>query len=88
MSERAQELLLDNGYDGAEIITYENFSYDSALIGVSSDFRAVYDYDLMVKYLVDTQGFTMEEAMEWIDYNTLGAHMGENEPIVIHRLIQ
>lgn len=42
----AEEKLLNNGYEGVVIL--ENFSYDDALIGVTDDNRAVYDFDLMV----------------------------------------
>ena len=41
-----ENLLLDNGYEGVKYFT--NFSYDTALIGVTDDNRAVYDFDLMV----------------------------------------
>lgn len=78
--------LLDAGYEG--VIIFSNFSYDSALIGVSSDNRAIYDYDLMVEWLSSEEGFSPEEAVEWIEYNTIRslAYMGENAPIIIHRL--
>ena len=64
----AEELLLENGYDGVKI--FSDYSYDTALIGVSQNNQAIYDYDLMVEWLVDTQDFTIDEAVEWIDYNT------------------
>lgn len=38
----AEERLLENGYEGIKFLT--NYSYDDALIGVTSDDRAVYDY--------------------------------------------
>ena len=65
----------------------DGFSYDSALIGVSHDDRAIYDYDLMVEWLMEDQGFTEEEAVEWIDYNTIRAlpYMGADGPIVLYR---
>ena len=65
-----------------------DFSYDTALIGVTQDDRAVYDYDKMVEWLVETQGWDELEAMEWIDYNTLRAlpYMGPDGPIVIFPL--
>lgn len=84
----AEQLLLNNGYEGVKYFT--NFSYDSALIGVTSDERAVYDYELMVEWLVYTEDFTEEEAREWIDYNTIRAlpYMGEDGPIVMYGLEQ
>ncbi len=83
---RAEQLLLDNGYEGTKFLI--NYSYDTALIGVSDDCRAVYDYDLMVDWLVQEENFSEEDAIEWINYNTLRAlpYMGEDGPIVLHRL--
>ena len=39
----AEEKLLENGYEGVQYLT--DFSYDDALIGVTEDNRAVYDYE-------------------------------------------
>ena len=65
-----------------------NYSYDDALIGISDDNRAVYDYNKMVEWLVKTEGFTEEEAMEWIDYNTIRAlpYAGSKAPIIMFPL--
>ena len=84
----AEDRLLKNGYEGVKYLT--GFSYDTALIGVSHDDRTVYDYDLMVQWLVEEEGFTEEEAVEWIDYNTIRAlpYMGEDGPIVLHRFVE
>ena len=43
----AEEKLLENGYEDVKYLT--NFSYDDALIGVTHDNRAVYDYEKMVE---------------------------------------
>lgn len=82
----AEERLIENGYDGTVIL--KDYSYDDALIGVSDDGRAIYDYDLMVEWLVKTEQMSEEEAMEWVDYNTLRAlpYFPEG-PIIMHRLI-
>lgn len=39
----SEEILLENGYEGVKFLT--NFSYDTALIGVTEDNRAVYDFE-------------------------------------------
>lgn len=82
----AEKILLDNGYEGVKYLT--NYSYDDALIGVSSDNRAIYDFRLMIEWLVNNEEFTEEEAIEWIDYNTIRAlgYMGDNAPIVMYPL--
>ena len=84
----AQQKLLDNEYEGIKYLT--NFSYDAALIGVTHDNRAVYDYEKMVEWLIKEEDFSYEEAAEWIDYNTLRAlpYMGEDGPIIMYPLIE
>ena len=83
----AEERLLENGYEGTVFFT--NYSYDDALIGVSDDGRAIYDYDLMVEWLMKEEGWSEEDAVEWIEYNTIRAlpYAGEKGPIVMHRLL-
>lgn len=82
----AEERLLDAGYEGVKYLT--NYSYDDALIGVSEDGRAIYDYELMIEWLMDKEGWTDNEAVEWIDYNTIRAlpYMGSDAPIVMYPL--
>lgn len=41
---------------------------------------AVYDYEKAVEVLVTRDGITDEEAREHLDYNTLGAYVGEQTP--------
>lgn len=79
--------MLDNGYDGVKYLT--DYSYDDALVGVTSDNRAVYDYNKMVEWLMETESWSEEEAVEWIDYNTIRAipYMGEDGPIIIYPLL-
>lgn len=83
----AEQKILENGYEDVKFLV--NYSYDDALIGISDDNRAIYDYDLMVEWLINTEGFSEEEAMEWIDYNTIRAlpYFGEGAPIILHRFI-
>jgi cytochrome c2 len=80
----AEERLLNAGYD--DIIYLTNYSYDDALIGVSDDGRAIYDYDKMVEWLMKEESFISTEAMEWIDYNTIRAlpYMGDRAPIIMY----
>ena len=69
-----------------ETLVFDNFAYDNAIIGISSDGRAVYDYEMMVEDLVVNEEFTYEEAAEWIDYNTIRSlpYAGRNAPIVMY----
>lgn len=84
----AEEKLLDNGYEGVKC--FSNFSYDDALIGVTTDDRAVYSYSKMLDWLIEKEGFTYEEAEDWIDYNTIRAlpYGGADGPIIMYDLIE
>jgi len=76
--------------DDEEVLFFEPDGLDQAIIGLSlfQPSRAgcvVYDYDKVRAYYLST-GMSEEEADEWIDFNTLGAWMGETTPIVIERI--
>ena len=85
---RAEEILIDNGYENITI--FKNPSYNNALIGVSNDNRAIYDYDKMIECLIKEEGFSEIDAMEWIEYNTIRclSYVGTNSPIVMYPLIK
>ena len=58
-------------------------SLDDALIGISiTDEKVVYSYELAVQILID-EGMEYEDAVEYIDFNLIGAYLGENTPIFI-----
>lgn len=63
--------------------------YDHALVGVAERFGmnpvAAYDYDKIIQTLVDG-GCSHEEAVEFFDFNIIGAWMGENTPVFIRLL--
>jgi hypothetical protein len=46
---------------------------DSAIVG-----------DKLVEHFV-SQGMTDEEAIEWIDFNILGAYVGEETPMLLYK---
>ena len=82
----AEERLLDAGFE--DVLYFVNYSYDDALIGVSEDGRAIYDYYKMVDWLMEEEGWSDIEAIEWIECNTLRAipYMGDKAPIVMYPL--
>ena len=80
-----EKKLLENGYEGVMFLT--DYSYDDALVGVTTDKRAVYNYDAMVSWLVEQEDFEDDiEAMEWIDYNTIRAipYFGSTAPVIYY----
>lgn len=73
------------GYEDA--IVFENPDYDNAIIGITTDGQVVYDYYMMVEHLIHTDGMSEEEAVEFIDYNTLGTIHGRHAyPIVMYHI--
>lgn len=59
---------------------------DNAIIGFCTQgpmsSRLAYDYDRIIEILI-SQGMTEDEAVEFADFNVLGAWMGEDTPIVV-----
>ena len=80
----ANERLTDAGYE--DVLIFSNPSYDDALVGVTEDNRAVYDFDKMVDWLCQHDGFSHEEAVEFIEFNTIRAlpYYGEEAPVIIY----
>lgn len=83
---KVEERILDAGYE--DVIYLTNYSYDDALVGISEDNRAIYDFDKMVEWLVEEENFEELDAIEWIEYNTIRAlpYMGEKAPIIMYPL--
>lgn len=79
----AAERLSDLGYE--DVVIFENPSYDDALIGVSDDNRAVYDFEKMVEWLHKHDGMELDEAVEFIEFNTIRAlPYYEGAPIIMY----
>lgn len=76
--------LEEDGYE--DVVLFSNPSYETAFIGVSETDRAIYDYNLMVDWLVSNEGMTGEEAQDFICYNTIRAlPYIKNAPIVLFK---
>jgi hypothetical protein len=56
---------------------------DEALIGYTPNGEAVYSIEKLWGVFIG-HGMTEEEAIEWVDYNIIGAHVGEYTPIHIY----
>ena len=61
--------------------------FDEAFLGFSQRINqpilAVYSYDRLVKVCMDRDGMEWEEAVEYVDYNIVGAWVGEQTPIIV-----
>ena len=61
---------------------------EEAFIGIGWQFNtkiAIYDMDKAIEILFEDSEMTMEEAIEYFDYNVLGAYVGENTPVFMQR---
>ena len=69
-----------------DAILFDNMSYDGSIIGVTTEGRVVYDYDQMVEELMQDEEWSYEDAVEWIDYNTIRAlpYAGADGPIIMY----
>jgi hypothetical protein len=47
---------------------------------------AVYSYDMMLDLLMDRDGMELDVAEEYIEYNCVGAWIGEQTPIIVRSL--
>lgn len=56
-----------------EIIVLEGDEFADGAIGLTDDYHVIYDYDRLVVSLMKHNSWTSEEAIEWIEYNTLRA---------------
>ena len=62
--------------------------FDSCVIGITQGTdsgRVVYDVDKMVEVCME-DGMTYEDAVEYLEFNTLNAYVGEYTPVYIDHL--
>ena len=60
--------------------------FEDALIGVGQQFNkamAVYDRQKCIELLIERDGMSDEEAVEYFEYNVTGAWVGEYTPIFL-----
>jgi hypothetical protein len=64
--------------------------FEKAFLGIATDFaghdRAVYDYDKCVDVLMKRDHMTLDDACEYMDFNVVGAWVGEGTPIFMQRM--
>ena len=79
----ARERIENEGYE--DVIIFDNPSYDDALVGITNDNRAVYDFDKMVEWLVAHEDMDYDEAADFICWNA-SFYYGEGYPLIIYPL--
>jgi hypothetical protein len=71
------ELLLADGFEDALLGT---------VVGACRSPVACYDYDKCVEILMRRDGMDEEAACEYLDYNAVGAYVGELTPLFLHNM--
>lgn len=86
MKEETKRLLSEWNLD--EMIVFDNPSYETAIVGYDIHTnRIIYDYQLMIDYLIENEQMSEEEAVEFIDFNTIRSlDYIENAPIILNRI--
>ena len=69
---------------GAVLLT----GFDEAIIGLAEEFgngpRILYSREKILQIMMERDGMTHDEAMEFYDFNILGLHAGEQNPIILY----
>lgn len=58
--------------------------FDNAILGYSTELRVVYSVDQIMETLVERDGMTPDEAIEYFEYNISCAYVGEYTPIYMY----
>ena len=68
-----------------DTIVFDNPSFDNSIVGITTNGHAVYDYYKMVHELMEDDNINEQEAIDWIEFNTLRAipYAGEMAPVVM-----
>lgn len=69
-----------------DAVVFDNHAYDNSIIGTTFDGRAIYEFNKMVKELMNDEGWTEEECIEWIEYNTIRImpYGGKKTPMIVY----
>ena len=80
--EELREYLEAQGHE--ETLFFENPSFVKAITGITDSEQLIYDYELMIAAAMEEENWDAEEAIEWIEYNTIRSipYMGQYHPIV------
>lgn len=67
-----------------EITLLENPRYENSILGITTENKAVYSLEQMILDLMAKDKISYEEALEFIEYNTMGALASmPNAPIIM-----
>lgn len=69
-----------------DALVFDNPAYDGSIIGKTFDVRAIYDIEKMADELATDDNISLEEAIDFIDYNAIRSlpYAGNKAPVVVH----
>ena len=75
-----KDYILENYADSDDVLFADGL--DDAIIGFSpNDWRVVYSREQCINILMVSDEMPEEEAIEYLEYNTFNAYMGDKTPI-------
>ena len=80
INERAteEESLKPDGFNG------DPNGYDEAIVGITSEGQLVYSREKMIELCAKQGEMDEIDAIEWLEYNTFCAYVGEKTPLFIY----
>jgi hypothetical protein len=76
-------------YPDVPLLLLEPSYFDKAIMGVIQKCNSVqaicYDADKCIKLLVKYEKMSEDDAVEYFEYNTQGAFVGEHTPVFLYR---
>lgn len=77
-----REYLEEQQHEGTTF--FESPSFVKAITGITERGQLIYDYDLMIDAIMEETGWEYDDAVDWIEENTLRTipYMGSVHPIV------
>ena len=74
---------------GSELLFLSEAYYDKCIVGIIESFGkppvVCYDKQLLLDTMVEHGMKSLEEALEYFDFNVLGSYMGESAPVFLER---
>ena len=65
--------------------------FDEAIIGMAERINlgpvVAYDVDKMIDIMIERDGMTYEDAIEYFEYNVLGSYIGPQTPIFVWSIV-
>lgn len=59
--------------------------FDDAIVGLDARTgQVIYDYAHCIRILMSEQGFEIHDAIEYMDFNVVGAYVGDKTPIFMY----